>query len=196
MMSPRRQLVALQLSVAVATGGAWAAEDFIPAGAKFDPASELGEYGTGGDPSIAAGFEKGELGGVRFYIYRNGRARYAGWDIWCTADRITDVRSCTLSQGDFWVSVDKTGAMAVIVGDDHARGTPVFLRLDKAPALTSATFGWSGKAAAKIVADATRATIITTRHTKRLAAGTTDGDVEARGLAGAIRIARWMASPT
>lgn len=182
----------LGLAFSAAAVGPASAANFIPDGARFSSESTIGAPGTITNPMLTSAFEHGELEGRDYYIYSNGRAMYGQWQLYCSTDNMTDARSCTVMQEDFWVSVEKGGVAALVIGDKHHPGTPVQLRLDKAQPVTSKTFGWSGKAAAKLVADATKAQTMFTRFTRWPEDAPTTRTMSAEGLSVAIRIAQWM----
>ncbi len=182
------------LVLACSCGHAVAGE-FIPEGARFAKDSTLGEPGTSTNPMLGSAYEKGEIDGRDFYIYASGRAMYGQWQIYCSTDKMSDARSCTVTQEDLWISVEKGGVASVIVGDKHHPGTPVQLRLDKAAPITSKAFGWSGKAAAKIVSDASKSENIFTRYTRWPNDVPTTREISAEGLATSVRIAQWMVAP-
>lgn len=189
-MDARHWIIGLAAGASI--GGHAMASDFIPEGARFSKDSTLGAAGTGTNPYLSSAFERGEVDGRDFYIYANGRAMYGQWQLYCSTDKMTDDRSCTVVQEDFWVSVEKGGVAALVIGDKHQPGTLVHLRLDKAAPVTSKTFGWSGKTAAKLVADASKAQTLFTRFTRWPEDAPTTRTISAEGLGVALRIAQWM----
>jgi hypothetical protein len=167
-------------------------DEFIPRGARFSDSSEFGPRYSDGELHGGITYERGDLDGLTFLIHSNGRLTINGWEARCSTDKMTDVRTCLVFKEDVWVMVGAKGPLALVVGEQHSPGAPSQLRLDRGPVLTSGAAGWNGKQAAKVVAEASRATSITTRYTRWPNRQPTERVTSAQGLAGAVRIARWM----
>lgn len=182
------QVMASALLMAGLAGVPASASSFIPEGSKYTPDSEEQERRDG----ILLRGEKGEIAGIRYYIWQDGQAYYARWRIFCSVDAMSDRRSCALMKDDLYVSVGSRGVEALLIGEKHFPGTSVLIRIDSGKPIESSAKGWFGRDAAKLIELASKSTNLRTRYTKWPSKAWVDSETEATGLAEAVKMATWM----
>ena len=134
--------------------------------------------------------EKGVVDGFAYEIdVPSGRMEVAGHIVTCADDPMTDETWCRAQTADLVLLRVGKKPLWLIVGERHAPGSRVWIRIDRDPPVSTSAPGWTGRAAEQLLSKLDAGITVSTRWTR---AGTDRATDNTGGLPGLGVAARYI----
>lgn len=152
----------------------------------------------------ADGLQRGALNGEWFQIFADSGvvagtqgampdrwSHGANWDISCSRDKMTSVRSCLINKGDLYFFVRSGGKVSVSVGVDHFPSSQTSIKIGSRRFNTMQRDGYFENGS-QLIAQMRNGTPIVTRYMKWPYRTWVDEEFTAFGVNTAMHVARWI----
>ena len=150
------------------------------------------------------GLQRGALNGEWFQIFADSGvvagaqgampdrwSHGANWDISCSRDKMTSVRSCLINKGDLYFFVKPGGKVSVSVGVDHFPSSQTSIKIGARRFNTMQRDGNFANGS-QLIGQMRNGTPVVTRYMKWPYRTWVDDEFTAYGVSTAMHVARWI----